>query len=90
MRLPAANRWREPKAIHIAHQGGENAFPSNTTYAFKRAVRAGADMLELDIGVTRDGAPTARGTPGTPGSGTTTATSSQPGAASSPCAWTAS
>ncbi len=49
-----SNRWRESKAINIAHQGGEDEFPSNTMYAFREAVRAGADMLELDIGVTRD------------------------------------
>ena len=57
--LPAAaeakNRWLEPKAINIAHQGGEDEFPSNTMYAFREAVKAGADMLELDIGVTKDG-----------------------------------
>ena len=41
--------------LNIAHQGGEDEFPSNTLYAFKRSIRAGADMLELDVGVTRDG-----------------------------------
>ena len=52
----AANRWIEPKApLNIAHQGGEDEFPSNTMYAFRKAMRAGADMLELDVGVTRDG-----------------------------------
>ena len=51
----AANRWIEPKAINIAHQGGEDEFPSNTMYAFREALKAGADMLELDIGVTKDG-----------------------------------
>jgi glycerophosphoryl diester phosphodiesterase len=40
--------------LNIAHQGGEEEFPSNTIYAFRKALRAGADMLELDIGVTRD------------------------------------
>lgn len=51
----AANRWIQKKApLNIAHQGGEDEFPSNTMYAFKKALRAGADMLELDIGVTRD------------------------------------
>ena len=43
------------RVLNIAHQGGEDQFPSNTLYAFKKAVRAGADMLELDIGVTKDG-----------------------------------
>ena len=56
--VPAAgaNPWLERRVLTIAHQGGEDEFPSNTLYAFKRAVRAGADMLELDVGVTRDGA----------------------------------
>jgi glycerophosphoryl diester phosphodiesterase len=52
----AANRWIQKRApLNIAHQGGEDEFPSNTMYAFRKAVRAGADMLELDIGVTKDG-----------------------------------
>lgn len=41
--------------IDLAHQGGEWEAPSNTTYAFRRAVRKGADMLELDIHATADG-----------------------------------
>jgi glycerophosphoryl diester phosphodiesterase len=52
----AANRWIQKRApLNIAHQGGEDEFPSNTIYAFRKAVRAGADMIELDIGVTKDG-----------------------------------
>jgi glycerophosphoryl diester phosphodiesterase len=51
----AANPWIEKSApLNIAHQGGEDEFPSNTMYAFRKALRAGADMLELDIGVTKD------------------------------------
>jgi len=59
--LPAAasasaqNPWPAQRVLNIAHQGGEDEFPSNTLYAFKKSVRAGADMLELDVGVTRDG-----------------------------------
>jgi glycerophosphoryl diester phosphodiesterase len=49
-----SNPWIEKRTINIAHQGGEDEFPSNTMYAFKKAVRAGADMLELDVGVTKD------------------------------------
>jgi glycerophosphoryl diester phosphodiesterase len=53
---PAAdNPWLNRPLLNIAHQGGEDEFPSNTLFAFKKAVRAGADMLELDIGVTKDG-----------------------------------
>ena len=52
----AANPWIEKtRPLNIAHQGGEDEFPSNTMYAFRKARRAGADMLELDIGVTKDG-----------------------------------
>jgi glycerophosphoryl diester phosphodiesterase len=51
----AANRWIQKRApLNIAHQGGEDEFPSNTLYAFRKAKRAGAEMLELDIGVTKD------------------------------------
>jgi glycerophosphoryl diester phosphodiesterase len=50
----ATNPWLGKRVLNIAHQGGEDEFPSNTLYAFKRSVKAGADMLELDVGVTRD------------------------------------
>src|SRR5918999_411882 len=51
----AANRWIEKgRPLNIAHQGGEDEFPSNTMYAFRKALAAGADMLELDVGVTKD------------------------------------
>jgi glycerophosphoryl diester phosphodiesterase len=49
------NPWLEPtRPLNIAHQGGEDEFPSNTLYAFRSALKAGADMLELDVGVTKD------------------------------------
>jgi glycerophosphoryl diester phosphodiesterase len=51
----ADNPWLAERVLNIAHQGGEDEFPSNTLYAFKRSVKAGADMLELDVGVTEDG-----------------------------------
>jgi glycerophosphoryl diester phosphodiesterase len=51
----ATNPWLETQPLNIAHQGGEDEFPSNTMYAFERSLKAGADMLELDVGVTEDG-----------------------------------
>lgn len=48
------NPWLERRVIDLAHQGGEWEAPSNTMYAFKRAVRKGADVLELDVHVTAD------------------------------------
>ncbi len=50
----AGHQWRSSPPINIAHQGGESDFPGNTMYAFKESLKAGADMLELDIGVTKD------------------------------------
>jgi glycerophosphoryl diester phosphodiesterase len=51
----ATNPWIEKTPFDIAHQGGEDEFPSNTMYAFERSLQVGADMLELDVGVTKDG-----------------------------------
>ena len=51
----AKNPWLKSTPLNIAHQGGEDEFPSNTMYAFRRALAVGADMLELDVGVTKDG-----------------------------------
>ena len=39
----------------IAHQGGEQIWPSNTMYAFERAIELGVDVLEMDVHSTRDG-----------------------------------
>ncbi len=50
----AANPWIKSKPLVIAHQGGEDEFPSNTMYAFRKSLAAGAQMLELDVGVTKD------------------------------------
>lgn len=51
----AQNPWPESRVLNIAHQGGEFEFPSNTMYAFKRALAEGADVLELDVHGTADG-----------------------------------
>ena len=40
----------------MAHRGGEGLWPSNTIYAFQRAVELGVDALELDIHLSADGA----------------------------------
>jgi glycerophosphoryl diester phosphodiesterase len=50
----SSNPWLKRRVLNIAHQGGEDEFPSNTMYAFRKAIRAGADMLEIDVGVTKD------------------------------------
>jgi glycerophosphoryl diester phosphodiesterase len=41
----------------IAHRGASGAAPENTLPAFELAVRQGADAIELDVRLTRDGVP---------------------------------
>jgi glycerophosphoryl diester phosphodiesterase len=50
----SANPWLGKRFLHIAHQGGESEAPSNTMYAFRRALAIGADVLELDVHSTAD------------------------------------
>lgn len=38
----------------IAHRGGGRNYPENTLLAFKRALEAGSDGIELDVQVTKD------------------------------------
>lgn len=44
------------RPLAIAHRGDPYAFRENTLPAFAAAVRAGADMVELDVRATADGA----------------------------------
>ncbi len=48
-----ANRSR---LLRIAHRGASGHCPENTRASFLRAIELGADMVELDCQVTRDGA----------------------------------
>lgn len=41
----------------VAHRGAASASPENTLIAFEAAIRAGADMIELDVRLTADGVP---------------------------------
>jgi glycerophosphoryl diester phosphodiesterase len=47
--------WTALRSLNVAHQGGEDEAPSNTMYAYERALRLGADMLEVDIHTSADG-----------------------------------
>jgi glycerophosphoryl diester phosphodiesterase len=51
----AKNRWLGDGVMNMAHQGGEDEFPSNTMFAFRKALALGADTLELDVSPTKDG-----------------------------------
>ena len=56
---PAAERpffaQFEHYPLVMAHQGGDGLWPSNTLYAFERAVGLGVDVLEMDVHSTADG-----------------------------------
>lgn len=39
----------------IAHQGGDGVWPGDTMFAFEQAVAIGADVLEMDAHITKDG-----------------------------------
>ncbi len=46
------------RAIEIqGHRGARGLLPENTVPAFERAIGLGVDVLELDLGMTRDGVP---------------------------------
>ena len=45
----------ENRVLLIAHRGGEGQWPSNTLFAFAKALAAGADSLEMDIHAAADG-----------------------------------
>ena len=44
-----------PEVMLIAHQGGDGIWPGDTMYAYERAVELGADVLEMDAHITKDG-----------------------------------
>ena len=41
----------------VAHRGASARFPENTLLAFTEAIKAGADMVEIDVRLTADGVP---------------------------------
>jgi glycerophosphoryl diester phosphodiesterase len=44
------------RLLRIAHRGASGHTPENTRASFRRAIELGADMVELDCQMTRDGA----------------------------------
>lgn len=52
--------YRELKGVRpvrIAHRGASGLYPENTLLAMRRAVALGADMIEFDLRLTKDGVP---------------------------------
>ena len=53
---PATNYYiGAPRALVIAHQGGDGVWPGDTLFAFEKAVEIGSDVLEMDAHITGDG-----------------------------------
>ena len=53
---PASNYYHDiDRPLVIAHQGGDGIWPGDTMYAFEHAVEIGADVLEMDAHITKDG-----------------------------------
>jgi glycerophosphoryl diester phosphodiesterase len=53
---PNPNPWLKDRFLVMAHQGGEDEAPSNTMFALKSAIQdRGADSLELDVNLSKDG-----------------------------------
>lgn len=48
-----APAWAAGPLVH-GHRGSRGTMPENTLPAFEEALKAGADVLELDLGVTKD------------------------------------
>ena len=53
---PASAYYRDiERPLVIAHQGGDGVWPGDTMFAFEKAVKIGADVLEMDAHITKDG-----------------------------------
>ena len=51
-----ANPWlRRSRPLIIAHRGHSLEVPENTTEAYRRAIELGAEMIEADVHISRDG-----------------------------------
>ena len=56
VRVPAGYRIRDSKLPRtFAHRGSTWLFPQNTLFAFRNSVALGADVLDMDVRITKDG-----------------------------------
>jgi len=53
--MPLAVTRTAPKPLSVAHRGDRERCPENTLAAFRSALEKGADALELDVFLTKDG-----------------------------------
>lgn len=52
----AGNPWLASPPLVLAHRGGAHEAPESTLFAYRSALAAGADVLEVDLRATSDGA----------------------------------
>ncbi len=52
----SADPWASRRVLNVAHAGGDLEAPHSTLFAMKTAVRAGTDVLEMDVRLSADGA----------------------------------
>lgn len=53
-RRPDRKFLKTSRPLNIAHRGGRGLSPEHTIFAYKNALQAGADVLELDVHSTKD------------------------------------
>src|SRR5581483_5940914 len=49
------NPWRRERPLAVAHRGHSIEYPENTFEAYRKAIELGAEMIECDVNMTRDG-----------------------------------
>ncbi|HZQ08414.1 MAG TPA: glycerophosphodiester phosphodiesterase family protein [Anaerolineae bacterium] len=49
------NPWRRERPLAVAHRGHSIEYPENTFEAYRKAIELGAEMIECDVNLTRDG-----------------------------------
>ncbi len=52
---PPTDFWQKMGLMNVAHQGGERENPGNTLFAFKKSIADGADVIDMDLTLTKDG-----------------------------------
>lgn len=54
--IPTTSTARDSRILNVAHRGASAQVAENTLAAVRRAIQCGADLIELDVQRTRDGA----------------------------------
>ena len=52
---PSANPFRIGRTLVIPHGGGDGQYPEDTMVAYEKTIAAGADMVDVDLQLSKDG-----------------------------------